>query len=146
MTDARTKAARIWLAVLLVTAIAVMVSFKHLDKTVLNLCWPLSNHLANLGKGLVSAVLLTVEALVFLELAIMRMLRGTISPFGKALAAACVSSICAYAINASVLKVMFGVMPPGYVMTGWPHHVLWFHGTPDSSFPSGHMALAGAFV
>ncbi len=131
---------------MLAAAAAVAFSFKHLDVPVLVAVAPYSAHIELLGKGLGSALLLTLEALVFLKLAITRTLRGEISPFGRAIAVACVSSICAYAINASVLKVSFGVLPPGYVLTGWPHALHWFQGTPDSSFPSGHMMLAGAFI
>ena len=147
MTDARAaKVARIWFVTMLLTAAAVAYAFKHLDVPVAIAFAPYSSHLELLGRGLGSAILLSIEAVIFLFLAINRVLRGTLSRFGKAVAAACVSSISAYAINASVLKVVFGVLPAGYVLTGWPHTLNWFHGTPDHSFPSGHMMLAGAFA
>ena len=147
MTDARAaKAARIWFVALLATAVAVAYSFKHLDVPVLIAVAPYSHHLQALGDGLGSAILLSCEAIVFLVLAIARVLRGTMSRLGKTVAAGCVSSISVYAINASVLKVMFGVLPTGYVLTGWPHALHWFQGSPDHSFPSGHMMLAGAFL
>lgn len=146
LTETRVKAARIWFVAMLATAVAVAFSFKHIDMPVLMAVAPYSHHFMLLGRGLASAILLTVEAIIFLVLATIRVVKGAISPLGKATAAACVSSICAYAINANVLKVMFGVVPTGYALTGWPHAAHLFQGTPDSSFPSGHMALAGAFA
>jgi len=146
LTEPRVNAIRIWFAVMLATAVVVAFSFKHVDLPVLVVAAPGSHHFASLGDGLGSVVILTLEATVFLALVVARMVRGTISPFGKALAAACVSSICVYTINASVLKVMFGVAPPMLVLNGFPHVAHFFNGTPESSFPSGHMALAGAFA
>lgn len=146
MTAPQVKAARIWFAVMLATAALVAFAFKHVDLPVLAAVAPFSHHFAKLGDGLGSVVILTLEATVFLALVIARMLWGTISPLGKALAAACVSSICVYAINASVLKVMFGVLSPGDALAGAAHVAHLFQGTPDSSFPSGHMALAAAFA
>lgn len=131
---------------MLATAAAVAFSFKHLDLPVLAVVAPHAYHFEILGRGLGSAILLGCEALLFLYLAIVRVVRGAISPLGKAVAAACIASICAYSINSTILKPMFGVLPAGYVLTGWPHVAHFFQGNPDSSFPSGHMALAGAFA
>jgi membrane-associated phospholipid phosphatase len=131
---------------MLATAVAVAFSFKHIDLPVLALAAPHAYRLELLGRGLGSAILLACEALLFLGLAIARVVRGSISPLGKAVAAACIASICAYAINSTVLKPMFGVLPTGYVLTGWPHVAHFLQGSPDASFPSGHMALAGAFA
>lgn len=131
---------------MLATAVAVAFSFKHLDLPILAVVAPHSHRIELLGEHLGSAVILGGEALVFLYLAIVRVVRGSISPLGKAVAAACIASICAYAINFTILKPMFGVLPTGYVLTGWPHVAHFFQGSSDSSFPSGHMALAGAFA
>lgn len=131
---------------LVVMATATAFSFRHLDLPVAIAVAPFRQHMEFLGQGLASAILLGGEAIVFLVLAVTRVLRGAMSPLGKTVAAACVSSISAYAINASVLKVMFGVLPTGYVLTGWPHAINWFQGSPDASFPSGHMMLAGAWA
>ncbi len=146
MTEPRVKAARIWFAVMLATAILVAFAFKHVDLQVMAALTPFSPRIARLGDGLGSVVILSLEATVFLVLVIARMLRGTLSPLGKAVAAACVSSICVYAVNASVLKVLFGVPAPWQVLAGLPHSAHFLQGTADSSFPSGHMALAGAFA
>ena len=146
MTETRSQALRVWFVAMLAAAAAVVFAFKHVDVPVLRAVLPISPHLAVLGHSLGSTILLSFEAVLFLTLAVSRTVHGTISPLGRTTAAACVSSMCAYAINASVLKVMFGVQPSGYVLTGWPHALHWFAGTADSSFPSGHMVLAGAFA
>jgi membrane-associated phospholipid phosphatase len=146
MTEPQVKAARIWFAVMLATAALVAFAFKHVDLVVLAKVLPYSHRFEGLGKGLASAVLLAFEALMFLGLAVVRFVRGRLSPFGRATAVACVSSICAYAINANVLKILFGVPAPWQVLYGSPHTAHFLQGTVDSSFPSGHMALAGAFA
>jgi membrane-associated phospholipid phosphatase len=146
MTQARVNAARTWIAAMLATAVAVAFSFKHLDVPVAMVVEPWTHHLEPLGRKLAGPLLIAIEALVFLVLATTRITRGAISPLGKAVAAACISSICAYAVNSTILKPMFGVLPPGYVTGGWPHVAHFFQGNPDSSFPSGHMAMAGAFI
>jgi membrane-associated phospholipid phosphatase len=75
-----------------------------------------------------------------------RLVRGRLSPLSETLAIACLASICAYAVNDGVLKQLFGVPNPSSVLLGGARHS--FHllaGDRDSSFPSGHMVLAGAF-
>ncbi len=59
---------------------------------------------------------------------------------------ACLTSICAYAINDSTLKFFFGVPNPTAVLDGAQHALNLLSGTSNSSFPSGHMVLAGAFA
>jgi membrane-associated phospholipid phosphatase len=54
--------------------------------------------------------------------------------------------VCAYGINDQVLKVFFGVPDPVAVMHGTPHVFHLWMGSEMSSFPSGHMVLAGAFA
>jgi membrane-associated phospholipid phosphatase len=62
------------------------------------------------------------------------------------LAVACLASICTYGINDQVLKPFFGVEGPAAVMHGARHAFNIGMGLADSSFPSGHMVLAGAFA
>jgi membrane-associated phospholipid phosphatase len=99
-----------------------------------------------LSTGLGSDVLLTFEAVVALVLVIVRIARGHLSPFREAAALACLTSICAYAINDSTLKMLFGVPTPVAVLHGATHTFNLFGGSSGSSFPSGHMALAAAFA
>jgi membrane-associated phospholipid phosphatase len=99
-----------------------------------------------LATGFASAVLLGVEAAVALALVIIRITRGHLSSLREATALACLTSICAYAINDSTLKLFFGVPNPAGVLQGTQHAFNLLSGSSNSSFPSGHMVLAGAFV
>lgn len=135
----------IWLGSLFVCVVAVGLAFPLVDVPVARAVYPLSGSLSALGAGLGSAVLLMLEAVVVLTLVLVRLVRGHISPFGEALAIACLSSICAYAIDSNVLKICFGVPNPASVMQGAQHSFNFWKGSQSSSFPSGHMVLAGAF-
>lgn len=73
-------------------------------------------------------------------------MRGHIAIFAEVLTIACLTSICADAINSDVLKPFFGVPGPAEVMEGVRHACNFLQGSEDSSFPSGHMVLAGAFA
>jgi membrane-associated phospholipid phosphatase len=75
-----------------------------------------------------------------------RLVRGHISVFGETLAIACLVSMCAYVVNDHVLKVFFGVPNPADVVHGAGHGFNFWMGSVNSSFPSGHMVLAGAFA
>jgi membrane-associated phospholipid phosphatase len=99
-----------------------------------------------LATGFSSAVLLGVEAAVVLALVVVRITRGHLSPFREATALACLTSICAYTINDTTLKHLFGVPNPAAVLHGSRHAFNLLSGSSSSSFPSGHMALAGAFA
>ncbi|HEV2136894.1 MAG TPA: phosphatase PAP2 family protein [Terracidiphilus sp.] len=56
------------------------------------------------------------------------------------------TSICAYAINDTTLKLFFGVPNPAAVLQGTQHVFNLLAGSSKCSFPSGHMVLAGAFA
>ena len=122
------------------------VSFLRFDVAVARHVYPYTRHLANATGGLGGILIVSAEAVVLLVLFAIRWICGSLSPFGKALTLACVSSICAYALNSLVLKVCFGVPTPSQVLEGTAHAFNFLAGTPGSSFPSGHMALAGAFA
>ena len=100
----------------------------------------------SLATGFASAILLSIEATIALGLVIVRITRGHLTPFREATVLACLASICAYAINDSILKFFFGVPNPTFVLHGNPHVFHLLKGTSSSSFPSGHMVLAGAFA
>ena len=136
---------QIWLLSLLLCMFFVAIAFAYLDAAIARFVYPLVGRLDGLAEGLGSAVLLTLEAITVLTLVIIRIRRGHLPPLSEAVALACLSSICAYAINASVLKVFFGVPTPADVLEGTKHAFNLAQGTMNSSFPSGHMVLAGAF-
>ncbi len=137
---------RIWLSSLLVCAVAVLLAFPQIDVEIARRAYGISGRFQGLAAGLGSALLLLIEAAVVLTLVFARILRGHLSPFREAMALACLTSMCAYAINTSVLKVFFGVPGPEDVLQGAQHVFNFFQGNLNSSFPSGHMVLAGAFA
>lgn len=136
----------IWFLGLAICATIVSLAFGHADMPVASYVSRFSKHFADLGEGLGSALILSLETMTALALVIARLMRGRISPFGKVLLLACVTSICAYGINSAVLKVLFGVPNPGQVLEGARHTFHLWSGSRSSSFPSGHMMLAGAFA
>ena len=136
----------IWLISFLVSAAAAILSFKFLDMPIARSFLGNFGRFSPLGRGLGSAVLLSLEATTALTLIAVRLVRGHLSPLGEALGLASLTSICAYAVNDGVLKLLFGVPNPVSVVVFGAHHT--FHllaGSQDGSFPSGHMVLAGAF-
>lgn len=136
----------IWLLSLLICTLAVALAFVYLDVPIAHRIHGLLGSAESLGKELASTVLLGVEAAVALALVCIRITRGHLSRFGEATALACLTSICAYAINDSILKLFFGVPSPAAVLHGTRHAFHLLTGSSSSSFPSGHMVLAGAFA
>lgn len=141
-----TVAISVWVVALLICAAFAAFSFVHLDVRLARHFWNAARFLSPLAEGFGSAVLLAVESAVILTIVLARLVRGYISPFGKTLAIACLSSICAYGVNDQVLKLFFGVPGPAAVMHGARHSFYFWSGSESSSFPSGHMAMAAAFA
>jgi membrane-associated phospholipid phosphatase len=137
---------RIWLLSLLVCAAVVAFSFVHMDVPIARHFWKAGRFLSPLSTAFGAAVILSLEAAVALSLILYRVIRGHIAPLGEALAIACLASICAYGINSEVMKPFFGVPAPAEVMQGVRHSFNLLQGSGTSSFPSGHMVLAGAFA
>ncbi|MGH8298340.1 MAG: phosphatase PAP2 family protein [Steroidobacteraceae bacterium] len=137
---------RIWLLSLVACAAAVALTFAELDVAVARRVWTVGHHLSSLNTAFGAAVILTLESLVVLVLIVTRLLRGHISRLAETLAIACLASICAYGINDQVLKPFFGVQTPAVVLDGARHTFDFLRGFANSSFPSGHMVLAGAFT
>lgn len=141
------KAAAIWFVTMLLTAVAVAYAFKHFDVPLAFAMVALfGNRLNEVGGHLGSALFLTGETVTVLGLVIYRLSKGHLSPAAKAVAVGCCCSIAAYAINAGVLKMLFGVAVPGEVIGGARHVAHFLKGSYESSFPSGHMVLAAAFA
>jgi membrane-associated phospholipid phosphatase len=135
-----------WLLSLLIFTLAVALAFVYVDVPIAHRVYGLLGSAESLGKGLASTVLLGVEAAVALALVSIRIARGHLSAFLEATALACLTSICAYAINDSTLKLFLGVPNPAAVLLGTRHAFYLLSGSSNSSFPSGHMVLAGAFA
>ena len=139
-------AVQIWLLLLAICVVLMAVSFAQIDVPMAQHFWKFGASLNGLDSALGAATILTLESAVVLGLILVRLVRGRISPLGEALAIACLASICTYAINNEVLKPFFGIPTPAAVMQGAKHSFHWLSGSENSSFPSGHMALAGAFA
>ena len=137
---------RFWLLSFVACAALTALSFVEIDVPLAQHVWRVGRHLSSLNTAFGAAVILTLEAAVVLALLLARLMRGRLSRFAEALAIACLASICAYGINDQVLKPLFGVEPPAVVLDGGRHTFHWLMGLSDSSFPSGHMVLAGAFA
>jgi membrane-associated phospholipid phosphatase len=135
-----------WFLSLPICTLVVALAFLYVDVPIAHRVYGLLGSGEILGKGLASAVLLGVEASVALALVSIRITRGHLSAFLEATALACLTSICTCAINDSTLKVFFGVPSPAAVLLGTRHAFYLLSGSPNSSFPSGHMVLAGAFA
>jgi len=126
--------------------VIVAVAFAWFDVPIARRLYGIWGTRENLARGFASAVLLSAEAVVALTLVVVRIVRGRLSPFYEAAALACLTSICAYAINDGALKLFFGVPNPSMVMHGNRHTFHFLRGSSGSSFPSGHMVLAGSFA
>lgn len=137
---------KIWLLSLLICILLVAVAFVFFDVPIAHRVNGILGSAPALASGLASFILLGIEAAVVLVLVIIRITRGHLSPFREAIALACLTSICAYAINDATLKHLFGVPNPAAVLHGAHHAFHLLNGSSDSSFPSGHMVLAGAFA
>ena len=135
-----------WLLSLLICTLAVAVTFVHFDVPIADRVYGILGSTESLATGFASVVLLGVEAAVVLALVITRIMRGHLSPLRETAALACLASICAYAINDATLKFFFGVPNPATVLHGTRHAFNLLRGSFNSSFPSGHMVLAGSFA
>lgn len=125
---------------------AVAISFTRIDVPLALHLRDANRFLSPLNEAFGTAIILSVESVVVVALVLARLVRGHISLLAENLAIACLSSICAYGINSHVLKVFFGVPDPVAVMHGARHAFHLWTGAETSSFPSGHMVLAGAFA
>lgn len=135
-----------WLLLFVVCAILMALCFVQIDVPIALHFWQAGRSLSALNAPFGAAGILTLEAAVALGLILARLVRGHISRIAEALALACLASICTYGINDEVLKPFFGVPNPGEVVAGARHTFNLLKGAGNSSFPSGHMVLAGAFA
>lgn len=136
----------IWVLSLVACAALVALLFVRMDVPTAMHFWRAGRFLRPLNGAFGAAVVLSAESAVILVVVLARLVRGHISVFGETLAIACLTSICAYGINDHVLKVFFGVPNPAEVIHGARHSFNLWTGSENSSFPSGHMVLAGAFA
>lgn len=137
---------RTWLLSLAVCAAVAAFAFRYADVPIARHFWTIGRFLSPLNKAFGVTVILSAESVVILALVLARLVRGHISRLAETLVLACLASICAYGINSFVLKPFFGVPDPAGVLRGARHALHLWKGSHLSSFPSGHMVLAGAFA
>jgi len=130
---------------LLICATIVAFSFLYMDVPTALYFSGVGRFRSPLNAAFGSSLILAVESAVILFTVLVRLVRGHISLFGETLAIACLVSMCAYVVNDHVLKVFFGVPNVTDVVRGVGHDFNFWRGSYGSSFPSGHMVLAGAF-
>lgn len=147
--DSKTNARRIafgWFTALALVALAITACLRWLD-------YPTAKYFMRghehgwIGKFFGGRPLVAYETIVAGTLAIIRLVKGRLPPLGKVVIIASAASIITYAVNALLLKPIFGRLPPGEVDFANISSIFhYFQGTDGSSFPSGHMALAGSFL
>jgi membrane-associated phospholipid phosphatase len=141
------KAFGLWCLLFAATLAATAVAMHWLDRPLALYFTANARRLSALGAGLSSAMLITGEMAVVVGLAGTRIARGRLPKAGKALLLACCASLCAFAVNDDVLKIIFGRPDPGlFLFAATPPHFHFLQGDGRSSFPSGHMVMAAAFA
>ncbi len=138
---------RRWCLCFGITVIAVAISIPWLDLPILLAFRGHARPLVHIGNSLGSAVFIAGEVVVITTLAIVRLARGHLSPFAKAVFIGCCASLSAFVANDYVLKFFFGRLnPTDYFHSAQIGIFHFFQGTEHSGFPSGHMVLSTAFA
>jgi membrane-associated phospholipid phosphatase len=132
---------------LVTTLVAVGVSVRWLDAPIALFFLRGSPHVAGLASAFGSSVLVTGDTSLMATLAIIRIVRGSLPRYAKALFVACCASLSAFAANDYILKLLFGRYGP-YTFLGNPTAPIFnfFHGDLNCVFPSGHMVMSSAFA
>jgi membrane-associated phospholipid phosphatase len=127
--------------------IAVAICIRWLDVPLAQVFRANIGRFGGVGRGLGSLVLISGEIIVVAILAIVRLTKGSLPAFAKAVFVACCASLSAFVTNDYVLKFIFGRLNPADFFQSPPGPVFhFFHGSYQSSFPSGHMVMATAFA
>ena len=136
-----------WYRALLVTTVTIAASIHWLDYPVAAIFLNASKHVGLIGKIFGGRVLVAGELSLIFALTIVRIRNGSLPELAKVFLIACNASIMAYTLNDVVLKILFGRLSPA---TFYQSHIAGvfhlFRGDDGSSFPSGHMVLAEAFL
>jgi membrane-associated phospholipid phosphatase len=136
-----------WMCFAIGVTAVVAVSMLWLDVPIARIFAPNVSRFAPIGQGLGSAVLVSGEMLVMAVLIAVRLASGHLPPLGKSVLVALVASLTTFTANDAALKVFFGIPNPTlFIYAGAGHNFHFWHGGPESSFPSGHMALAASFA
>jgi membrane-associated phospholipid phosphatase len=138
---------RLWCILFVAMLIAVAICIRWLDAPVALAFLTNSDRLCGLGTGLGTTVLVSGEVVVLMTIAIVRMVKGNLAAFYKAVFVACCASLSAFVANDYILKFIFGRQRPTDFLQAPTAQVFhFFHGDHQTSFPSGHMVMATAFA
>ena len=136
-----------WLLLLATTVAGVAICIRWVDFPVALLFQAHASRFSELGCGFGSSVLVSGEILLIATLAMIRMVRGHLPQYAKALFVACCASLSAFVANDDILKAIFGRQNPSAWLNNPTIHIFYFfQGDEHSSFPSGHMVMATAFA
>jgi membrane-associated phospholipid phosphatase len=136
-----------WWTALLAVAIAIPVCIRWVDYPVASKFLHLSKQLGTVGKIFGGRTIVAGEFSIIAGLTLARIKIGSLPEMAKILLVACSTSVMAYTLNDFVLKIVFGRQSPAAYYES--HQAGIFHlfrGDDLSSFPSGHMTLAAAFL
>jgi membrane-associated phospholipid phosphatase len=138
---------RLWCILLIAMLIGVAISIRWLDAPIALTFLTNSDRLSGLGTGLGTMVLVSGEVAVLTAIAIVRMMKGNLAAFYKAVFVACCASLSAFVANDYILKFIFGRQGPVDFLQAPTAQVFhFFQGDHQTSFPSGHMVMATAFA
>jgi membrane-associated phospholipid phosphatase len=141
------KPLQAWYLALVAAMVAIWVSVRWIDYPVAAKFLHISNKRGLIGYILGGRVLVTGELSLIAILALVRIRTGHLSDMAKTLLVACSASVLSYTLNDLLLKVVFGRQNPSdYFQSHLPGTFHLFLGDDHSSFPSGHMMLAAAFL
>jgi membrane-associated phospholipid phosphatase len=136
-----------WLLVLIATALGCAICIHWVDFPVALLFQRHARQLSGLGRGLSSSILVMAEMVLIASLSLIRLVRGSLPEYGKALFIATSVSLSSFSANDYILKVIFGRQNPSAFLLKPTVRVFYFmQGDDHSSFPSGHMVMATAFA
>jgi hypothetical protein len=132
---------------LVATLVAIGGSIRWLDAPFALLFLRGSPHVAALASAFSSSVLVIGDTSLIATLAVIRIVRGSLPRYAKALFVACCASLSAFAANDYILKILFGRYGP-YTFLSNPIGPIFnfFHGDQNCVFPSGHMVMSSAFA
>ena len=138
---------RLWLIGLIATITGATISFTWIDLPVARHFAFNANRFGMINAGFSGVVLLIFETAVVIFLLLRRIVRGQLAPLGKAIMVAGAASMCAYLLNETIFKFLFGIPSPTEMLFQNASHAVHFlSGNPENGFPSGHMMLSGAFA
>jgi membrane-associated phospholipid phosphatase len=140
------KVVRRWALCAIGVTAAVAVSMLWLDVPIARMFAANINQAEPIQYGLGSSVLVSGEMLVMALLVVKRLASGHLSSGQSAMLVAIVASLTAFSFNDFALKVFFGIPNPSLFIMGAAHSFQALGGNQESSFPSGHMALAAGFA